>query len=137
VATFVDTNVLVYAVDRADKRKNRIARTVLAESVSHFVISSQVLNEYYVAVTRKLEPPLPESTAAQTVRQLARGRVVSLDAELVLNAVDVCITSRLSIWDALIVSAAKKAGCQTLLTEDLNDGQVIEGITVKNPFKEL
>lgn len=134
MATFLDTNVLVYAVDRHDPRKNRIARAIIADLETPFAVSAQVLNEFYSVATRKLDPPLPPSIASATVRKLAAGRVVGIDAQLVLAALDVSVNNQLSIWDALIVCAANRAGCHTLLSEDLNHGQVIEGVAVVNPF---
>lgn len=132
---FVDTNVLVYAFDAGEAAKQARARDVLATgSLDEFVVSAQVLNEFYVATTRKLDTPLSPATAERAVRSLAHLDVVVLDANLVLRGIARARESRLSLWDALIVEAARRANCERILTEDLNHGQDFDGLTVVNPF---
>ena len=84
--------------------------------------------------TRKLKPPLSEERAARAVRGIAKLGVVGVDVPLVLAAVDTSRTVQLSLWDALIVEAASRAGCERVLSEDLNAGQVIRGVRIENPF---
>ena len=133
--TFLDTNVLVYAFDSADDAKRERALTVLAEHPDA-VISTQVLLEWFTIVTRKLTPTLPLADAVTAMGVLARLDVVPADADLALRAARTSVEAQLSIWDAMVIEAAAIAGCGTILTEDLNDGQVIRGVKVINPFAD-
>lgn len=134
--TFIDTNVPVYAVDEspAAKRKHDAAIALLSSDPDELVVSTQVLQEFYVTVTRKLAFPLPVDKAAAAARGLANLVVVGIDKPLALAAIATSRTARLSVWDSLIIEAARHAGCQRVLTEDLNHGQVIRGVRVENPF---
>lgn len=98
------------------------------------VLSTQVLTEFYVTATRKLAVPLTHEEAAVAVDRLARFEVVGHDASLVQGAIQLRTNVAISLWDALIVRAAAAAGCERLLTEDLNAGQRIAGVLVENPF---
>ncbi len=135
VRAFVDTNVLVYAFDRRDERK-RMRALELIQGGSRLVLSSQVLGEFYVTVTRKLATPMPEAEAAEVVERLCALPVVPVDARLVGAAVATSGAHRLSYWDAMIVEAAAVAGCEVLLTEDLSHGTVVRGVRVENPFRD-
>jgi predicted nucleic acid-binding protein len=134
---FLDTNLLVYAFDDADpaKKARAIERFEALSRAGRAVLSTQVLAEFYVTVTRKLAVPLPESVAEDVVRHLARLPVVATDAALVQDAVARCRRLRISLWDALIVAAAVSSGCGTLLSEDLQDNAVLDGVRVENPFR--
>jgi predicted nucleic acid-binding protein len=100
----------------------------------NLVVSTQVLQEFYVVTTRKLKNPLSEERAARAVRGIAKLDVVGVDAPLVLAAVDTSRTVQISLWDALIIEAASRAGCERVLSEDLNASQVIRGVRIENPF---
>jgi predicted nucleic acid-binding protein len=133
--TFLDSNILVYAFDRRDTRKQGQAVSLLQQSSAATVaISAQVLGEFYWTVTRKLPVPLTFEAARAAVLSLARLRVVAIDQDLVHDAIDLSRSASIAYWDALIVKAAASAGCRRLLTEDLNHGQVIDGVRVENPF---
>lgn len=132
---FIDTNVLVYAVDDADPAKRDRAREVLGDSADQLVLSAQVLSEFYVVVTRKLADPLGEEEAADAVRSLARLPVVVADAELVMAAVALSRQAQISFWDAQIVAAAAVAGCDRVMTEDLSHGAELSSVRVENPFR--
>jgi predicted nucleic acid-binding protein len=135
VRTFVDTNVWVYAVDGAEAAKQQRARSVLEGlDPSSTVVSAQVLNEYYVTVTRKLAQPLSPADATTAVRGIADLEVVAITGPLVLRGIDRARDSDLSLWDALIVEAARAADCDVLLTEDLNADQDFGGVRVENPL---
>jgi predicted nucleic acid-binding protein len=134
LATFLDTNVLVYAFDASDRPKRAIAQQVLGDASIDIVVSAQVLSEFYWTVTRKLTPGLPEDLAHDVVRNLAEGEVVPLDAGLVDAAIALARRHDLSLWDAAIVVAAQRSGCDELLTEDLNHGEVIAGVRIRDPF---
>ena len=134
--TFVDTNVLVYAVDDSEPEKQEIARRSLGSSrYGQIVLSTQVLGEFYVTVTRKLAEPLPDTKAFEALNWLGLLPVVSIDTTLVKSAVYVSRSAQLSYWDGLVLAAAARGGCQRLLSEDLNDGQQIGSVCVENPFR--
>lgn len=134
MATFVDTNVVVYAFDAGAGVKRETAQRVFADPNIDLVLSAQVLAEFYRVATRRLAPPLDHADAAAAVTALARLRVVPTDAGLVRSALLTAESHQLALWDALIVEAAAVAGCATLLTEDLHAGQVISGVEVVDPF---
>mgnify|MGYP000041115325 CR=1 FL=1 len=132
--SFVDTNVLIYAVDSADRVKRDVARATLAERAGSLVLSAQVLSEFYVVTTRKLAVPLPDDEAAGYVAELSKLPVVATDAALVRDGIAISRQAQLSFWDGLIVAAAQAGGCVRILTEDLGEGSLVGGITVENPF---
>lgn len=134
IDAFVDTNVLVSAVDTDEPEKRATAIALLDELKGRIAVSAQVLNEYYVTVTRKLARPQSSEQAERSVRSLAKLPVVDLDRALVLAAIALSRSARLSLWDAAIITAAQRAGCARLYSEDLNAGQVFEGVTVVDPF---
>lgn len=136
---FVDTNVLVYARDRADEAKQRRATEWMAAlwDGANGRLSVQVLQEYYVTLTRKLDPPRARDEARDDVLSLGTWNPVIPDAAVMERAWDVEDRYGLSWWDSLIVAAALSAGCRWLLTEDLQDGQDFFGLTVVDPCKHL
>jgi len=138
VRAFVDTNVLVYLFDGEDEARQRHARELIATLVRarSLVVSSQVLGELYVTVTRKLAVPLPHDDAARAIDALSVFPVIAIDVDLVRRAVARCRQEPLSYWDALIVEAAVEAGAATLYTEDLQAGQSYRDITVVDPFAD-
>jgi predicted nucleic acid-binding protein len=131
---FVDTNIFVYADDRAAKTKRARARTVLSELIRtrRAVVSTQVMQEYFVAAIRKLG--LSPDRARIRVERLNRLDVVLIRPELILGAIDLCRLHALSFWDALVVRSASAAGCGRLLSEDMQDSQTIDGVRIENPF---
>ncbi|MGH7544048.1 MAG: PIN domain-containing protein [Gemmatimonadota bacterium] len=132
--SFLDTNVLVYTDDEESPDKQRTALR-LVESVrleGSGVVSTQVLQEYFVASTRKLG--VPPEIARRKTELFARLDIVVLDLQHILGAIDLHRLHRLSFWDALVLRAAADAGCTVLYSEDLNAGQGIEGVEVVNPF---
>ena len=131
---FVDTNVWVYAVDAGEPAKQAVARALLAGARSELVLSAQVLGEFYVTATRKLAAAVEPQVAARMVSEMARLPVVPIDAESVRAAVSLSEGSRMSYWDALIVTSAQAAGCTHLLSEDLADGATDGRVRVRDPF---
>lgn len=131
---FVDTNVFVYAVDVAERVKRAQATSLLQALGSTVVISSQVLAEFHVTVTRKLPTPLESATARDHLHRLADLHVVPTDVALVLSAAHLAQQHQLSLWDAMILRAAATAGCDVIHTEDMADGAVIGGVRISNPF---
>jgi predicted nucleic acid-binding protein len=137
VPVFVDTNVLVYARDASEPEKQPQA----AAWIDHLWrtrtarLSFQVLQEYYATTTRKLAPGLTPEQARADVRDLLAWRPVSVGTELLEAAWSVEDRFGLSCWDAPIVAAARIAGCEYLLTEDLQHGAELEGLQVVSPFR--
>ena len=131
---FVDSNIFLYAVDEADPRKQRVARDWRAELWKSRMgrVSFQVLNEFYVNAVR-LNPHASDEARAE-VRDLLGWNPVVMDAALMERGWKLQDRYQLSFWDSLIVAAAKTASCGFLLTEDLQDGQKLDGVEVVNPF---
>lgn len=130
---FLDTNVLVYSVDLRDPVKCATARRLLQTCGTHSgVLSTQVLQEFYVTVTRK--ETLSSSDALAFINALTRFEVVPIDVPAIQRAVSIHQQHKISFWDALIIASAEKGGCRLLWSEDLQDGQVIAGIRIRNPF---
>ena len=133
---FVDTNLFVYFRDATEVVKQTQAAewmTFLSRQRSGRT-SAQVLNEFYVTVTQKLKIGLSREVAWEDVSALMRWNPVSIDTEVLRQARAVQLRYQFSWWDALIVSSAMKARCDYLLTEDLSDGQDLDGVRVINPF---
>ena len=135
--SFVDTNVLVYLFDSDSPAKQAVARELFDNHAEKIVLSAQVLNEFYVTVTRKLGKPLSTDRAIEALGDLQAFRVQPIHARLCLRAARRSVSSRLSYWDALIVENASEAGAVMLLTENLHHGQMIAGLRVVNPFREI
>jgi len=133
--TFVDTNILVYAHDLDAKAKHAIAKRILRElwSGRSGVLSTQVLQEFYVTVTRKISSPLKKDAARGLVNSYAIW-CIGTTVEEISMAFRIEDEARISFWDALILAAARKAGAVRILSEDLNFGQRIAGIGIENPF---
>jgi len=132
---FFDTSVLVYMVDADEPEKQEISRDLVQEHLAEGdgSISVQVLREFFSS-SRRLSTPVSYETASEAVGYFARFSPVREDASMVLGAVRRAREMSISFWDALIVEAALKAGADRLFTEDLQHGQVIEGMRVENPF---
>lgn len=131
---FIDTNLLIYADDLDAGKKNRVAQQILGGLISTRtgVLSTQVIQEYFVVATRKLG--VTPDSARRKIVLLSTLELVPVDLTAILGAIDLLRLHSLSFWDALILRSAATAGCTVLLTEDLQHGQVIEGVRVENPF---
>jgi predicted nucleic acid-binding protein len=131
---FIDTNILIYSLDRHAPEKQKQARELLKKAAleNSGVISTQVLQEFYVAATRKLgvDPLL----AKEMVHAFNNYETVVITLEMIKDAIDCSILQKVSFWDALMLIAGEKALCEMIWTEDLNNGQIIRGIKVINPF---
>jgi predicted nucleic acid-binding protein len=136
--TFVDTNVLIYAHDIDAGAKRQIAKAILRELWSERTgtLSLQVLQEFYVNVTRKIPTPLSRDSARLVVSSYGIWCTETTLTEIT-SAFRIEDESQLSFWDALIVSTASKSGATRILSEDLNSGQRISGIPIENPFAGL
>jgi len=135
VPVFVDTNVLIYAIDEATEKKHRTARLWREElwKSRGGRISFQVLQEFYANVARK--SPAARGQAQAEVRNLLAWRPIAVDGEVLEQAWKIQERYQISFWDSLIVAAAKKASCGYLLTEDLQADQDFDGVVVVNPFR--
>ena len=131
---FVDTNVFLYAIDRAEKVKQSKARKILKDIVlnKHGVISTQVVEEAYNGATKKIK--VVPAKARRWIEQFENFEIVNLDISIIKSGIDCSILNQLSFWDGLIIAAAEAAKCQFLFTEDMNSGQLIRGVRIVNPF---
>ena len=132
---FLDTNVLIYSVDRADLAKQDTALGLIAQHAKERsgVISTQVLQEFFSAATRKLG--IAPLQARQHLRDFRIFDIVQVTPEIIEEGVDCSILNTISFWDGLIIASASAAKCAELISEDLSDGQIIQGIAVRNPFR--
>ena len=134
--TFVDTNILVYAHDRMAGTKQEIAQQRLEElwTAGCGVVSTQVLQELYVIVTRKVAAPIPVTEARQLINDYLVWDCIENGQDAIVGAFDYESRYRISFWDSLIVHAANVAQAEILLSEDLNSGQRYGGVLVESPF---
>lgn len=134
--TFLDTNVLVYLFDHDAPAKRARARGLFdaLAAAGTLQLSTQVMQEFYVTVTRKLGRPLAADQALAILERLTEFHVVQIDARLTVDAARRQASDRVSYWDALIVEAALRGGATTLLSEDLQHGRAFGGLRVENPF---
>jgi predicted nucleic acid-binding protein len=131
---FLDTNILVYSLDQSHAGKRKKCRSLIKSLTGENtgVISTQVMQEFYVAATTKLgaDPLLIKDI----LRSLERFETIVVSPALIKEAIDCAIINRISFWDALIVVSAETARCEILWTEDLNHGQIIRGVRIENPL---
>lgn len=132
---FLDTNILVYCSDSHSPEKQSIARELVRELAgsNSVVISTQVLQEFYVTLTKKFN--VDKLLAKDIMHSFENFEVVQVSVDIIRDAVDCSVLNRLSFWDSLIIVTAEKAKCSTLFSEDLNHGQVIRGVKILNPFE--
>jgi predicted nucleic acid-binding protein len=133
---FVDTNILVYAYDISAGIRHETAKKLLAGlwNSGLGVISTQVLQEFYVTVTRKLPKAIDPQIAKEIATDLLEWEVVTIEGPMILYAIELNQKHSFSFWDSLIIAAAEKAGCSCMLSEDLSSGRTIGKIKIKNPF---
>jgi len=133
---FVDTNLLVYAYDSSAGKKWKTSLEVLSLLWTHRtgVISTQVIQELFVSLTQKVKNPIRPKMAKEIISDLVQWPLVVNDGKNILRAIDLQIKYHLSFWDSLILQAAITSKSEFLLSEDFQDGQVIESVTIVNPF---
>ena len=136
---FVDTNILLYSRDASEPEKQALASARLAElwDKRNGRLSVQVLNEYFVNATRKLDPGLSPEEAWDDIEALSAWNPLPLDMTILNRTFAVQRRYQLSWWDSMIIAAAETAGCTRILSEDLSHGATYFGITVENPFAVL
>ena len=133
---FVDTNILAYAYDVTSGKKHEVAKELLNKLWENKlgVISVQVLQELSTTLLKKIPKPLSVDTVIEISTDLLVWKTISNDGALLLEALSILKRSKISIWDALIVAAAKRGECSTIYSEDLNHGGKIAGVQIMNPF---
>jgi len=133
---FVDTNVLVYAFDKSHSPKKLVAQKLMSELMQEdrLRVSTQVLQELFVTLTRKVSRPCSTEEAQAVLDDLTAWPLVVVDYAAIRSAIALADQARLSFRDALVVVAAARTGAAVLYTEDLNDGQEILGVQITNPF---
>jgi len=133
--TFVDTNVLIYAHDIDAGPKHEIAKSVIRELWSNRagLLSTQVLQEFYVNVTRKIASPLPKVSARAVIHSYASWCIENTLVDI-STAFRIEDESQIGFWDALVIASAVKGGATRLISEDLNSGQTVMGVLIENPF---
>jgi predicted nucleic acid-binding protein len=133
---FLDTNILLYSISRDPNETAKREKAIALLERDNCTLSVQVLQEFYVQATRPTRTaPLPHDIAAGLMRAWERFRVQETDVALVHAALEVKARYGFSYWDAAIIAAAIALGCETLFTEDLSHGQVVEGVRVLDPFR--
>jgi predicted nucleic acid-binding protein len=136
---FVDANVLVYSVDLSAGTKAQKARDLLDELWGERIgcLSLQILQEFFVSTTRKLQFPLSASEAARIVAAFGEWILHVPDKADLLAAIEIHQDLQISFWDAMVVQSARRLGCRLLWSEDLNHSQTYAGVTVRNPFRDM
>lgn len=137
VPVFFDTNVLIYSVSTslAEVGKRQASEALLDRSDG--VLSIQVLQEFYVQITRPSRPkPMPHDIAVDFIRSWRRHQVVDNTSETLLAALSIKERCGFSYWDSAVIAAARAAGCSELFTEDLSHDQVVDGVRIVNPFRQ-
>ena len=131
---FVDTNIFVYAIDMREPVKRKKARSILTRVVEghHTVISTQVIQEFYVVATTKLNAD--RLIIKNIIHNFRNMEIVNNDLDLIEQAIDISLISQLTFWDSLIVASAEKARCEYIFSEDMSSGGIYRGVTVLNPF---
>ena len=134
--TFIDTNVLVYAHNASEPVKQHMAQAQLGQlwADGSGVLSTQILQEFYVVATGKLKPAMLPVEAREIVQLYAAWPVIVIEPSMILTASEVGERNQVSFWDALVLEAARIAGAWRVLTEDLEAGRTIDGILIENPF---
>jgi predicted nucleic acid-binding protein len=132
---FLDTNILVYAYDRSEPRKQRIAQGLVRRAVAgEITASSQVLGEFAATLLHKLSPPATPEDLMALLDTLGPIKLVPVDGDVVLRAVQARAEYGVHLYDGMILAAAERGGCQKIWSEDLNAGQKYFGCVVENPF---
>lgn len=133
--SFFDTNILIYADDKSAPEKRQRALDLIAEHrrAGTGVVSLQILQEYFVTVTKKLR--VDPRIARRKVELLSEFDVAATDLSDVLAAADLHLLHGFSFWDALVMRSAKQSGCKVLLTEDMQEAREIDGVLIVNPFR--
>ncbi|MCX6612785.1 MAG: PIN domain-containing protein [Acidobacteria bacterium] len=133
---FLDTNILLYSISRnTEEAPKRIRAIELLDNQTN-CLSIQVLQEFYVQATRASRPdPIPHQLATALINSWSRFRIQDMTMPILQSALRIRDAHRISFWDSAVLAAALALGCDRIYTEDLNHGQMIEGLTIINPFR--
>ncbi len=136
MTVFIDTNILVYAYDTDDPLKQKISQKILEDTIQNEngAISPQIIGEFFVIVTRKIKNPMRVKDVLGIIDILKTMRVVELDFQLTVDAIKLHQKYLISYWDGLVIATAKFGECAKILSEDLQHGQIIDGIRIENPY---
>jgi predicted nucleic acid-binding protein len=136
---FIDTNILVYANDITDAAKNLKSKDIILQGMHDdtLVLSTQVLSEFYVTVTKKIERPLSSIEAKEEIELLKSVEVIEISIDMIIRAIEFSERFKVSYWDALIIASAIEAKCQIIYSEDLSSGQKFESTSILNPYLEI
>lgn len=133
---FLDTNVLLYAYDTGSPAKRAVSVRIIEDlwKNGNGILSIQVLQEFFVNVTKKIFTPLTLSVAREIVEDLLKWKVIPADGRSILRAIDLQEKHKYAFRDSLVIQSAIDGGARWLLSEDLKDGQRIGSLTIRNPF---
>jgi predicted nucleic acid-binding protein len=133
---FLDTNILVYAHDKAHPNKMAKAQELIFQGLrtKQAAISAQVLSEFFVTITQKAKKPMTIELARREIEMLANLEIAEIDASMVLRAIVIKQRWQLNYWDSLIIAAAERTKCSMVCSEDFSDGQRFGTIVIRNPF---
>lgn len=133
---FLDTDVIVYAYDKSAGEKHRVAADIMMElwHTERGLVSTQVLQEFFVITTRKIPKPLNVNVVKEIINDLLAWDVITNDGESILSAIDRHLKYKYSFRDSMIIDTALKGGATALYSEDLADGQTVDGIFNQEPF---
>lgn len=134
---FIDTNILVYAHDISAGKKHADAKKLISElwNSQKGCLSTQVLQEFYVTITKKVNKPVNPDLASSLIADLGKLNLHSPAVNDIIEAINIQQRHNISFWDSLIICSADRLGCDVIWSEDLNSGQYYEGILILNPFK--
>lgn len=135
---FLDTNLLLYAYDAGSPVKHEVAVRIVEDlwKNGNGILSAQVLQEFFVNVTKKIPKPLPIIVAREIVEDFLKWKVVPVDGRTILRAIDLHEKHKYAFRDSLVIQSAIEGGARWLFSEDLKDGQRIGDLTIRNPFLE-
>jgi len=141
LAAFLDTNILIYSISASEEPLEFTKKSLAADLLQRrndLVLSTQVLQEFYVQVTRASRPgALSHELACEFIESWKRFQIVPVTADLVDRALLIRRETGFQYWDCAIIAAAQIAGCDTLLTEDMQEGRILGDVTLSNPFSIL
>jgi len=133
---FLDTNILLYAYDAGSPAKRAVAAQIVEDlwKSGNGILSTQVLQDLFVNITKKVPRPLPVPAAREIIKDFLTWKVVTAEGRTILRAIDLHEKSKYAFWDSLVIQSAAEGGARWLLSEDLKDGQRIGNLTIRNPF---
>ncbi|MHB1660756.1 MAG: PIN domain-containing protein [bacterium] len=134
---FVDTNVLVYAFDISAGIKHEKAKEIVENCwrLENGIISSQVMEEFYVCLTKKIPVPIDSNIVKQIIKDFLKWKTVVIGGDIILEAIDIHERYKYSFWDSMIIASALKGGANIIFSEDFSNKQAINGTVIKNPFE--